>query len=128
MFEIRRELSFSASHRLRGYGGRCERLHGHNFRVRVTIACEGLDDVGMVMDFHELDELMRCAVAPFEHRHLNDVSVFCELNPTSENIARIVGEHIARSLEGRSLQLVCCDVYETDKSRARYLPGCSRMQ
>ncbi len=121
MFEITRERTFSASHQLSGYSGKCERLHGHNWRVRVTVASTTLDETGMVMDFHELDELMRSAIAPFEHRHLNDVSVFRAENPTSENIARAVGETIGKALAGRSVRLRHCDVFETDLSRARYL-------
>ena len=122
MFEIRRELSFSASHQLRGYQGKCERLHGHNFRVRVTVSAEKLDDIGMVMDFHELDELMRSATAPFDHRHMNDVAVFREENPTSENIARSVGEAIVKAVADRALRVRCCEVFETDRSMACYTP------
>ncbi len=122
MFEIRRELSFSASHQLRDYKGKCERLHGHNFRVRVTVSAEELDDIGMVMDFHELDELMRRAAAPFDHRHLNDVAVFCEENPTSENIAKRVGEAIVKAVADRAPRVRCCEVFETDRSMARNIP------
>jgi 6-pyruvoyltetrahydropterin/6-carboxytetrahydropterin synthase len=123
MFEIEREMTFSASHQLRGYKGKCERLHGHNFKVRVSVCSQNLDDIGMVMDFHELDELMRSAVHPFEHRHLNEITVFTKVNPTSENIAKVVGESITKSLKGRVLRLMYCDVYETERSRARYMPG-----
>jgi 6-pyruvoyltetrahydropterin/6-carboxytetrahydropterin synthase len=123
MFEITRERTFSASHQIRGYNGKCERLHGHNWRVRVTVASTTLNNTGMVMDFHELDELMRSAVAPFEHRHLNDVSAFRARNPTSENVARAVGEAIAKALAGRPIRLRHCDVFETDLSRARYRFG-----
>lgn len=122
MFEIQRELSFSASHQLRGYKGNCERLHGHNFKVRVAICAEALNDYGMVIDFHELDELMRSAVQPFDHRHLNDVATFCEKNPTSENIARTVCESIVNAIGDRHLRVRYCDVFETDRSKARYIP------
>ena len=122
MFEIEREMTFSASHQLRGYKGCCERLHGHNFRVRVGVRSQTLDAVGMVMDFHELDALMRHAVSRFEHRHLNDSDEFETVNPSAENIARVVGDAVAKALDGRGIRFVYCDVYETDRSRARYVP------
>ena len=122
MFEIERERTFSASHQLRGYNGKCERLHGHNFRVRVAVASTALDEAGMVMDFHELDELMVSAIAPFDHRHLNDVAEFTPLNPSAENMARAIGEMISKSFAGKSIWLVYCDVFENDCSKARFCP------
>ena len=122
MFEITRERSFSASHQLRNYKGRCERLHGHNWRVRVTLSAPGLDESGMVIDFHELDEMMRAAIEPFDHRHLNEVPVFLEANPSAEAIARVIGESVRDSLRGRPIRMARCDVWENDLSRARYIP------
>ena len=123
MFEIVRERTFSASHQLRGYNGKCERLHGHNFRVRVAVASPALDETGMVMDFHELDELIVSAIAPFDHRHLNEVADFARRNPSAENLALAIGKTVSKSLEGKSRRLVYCDVFENDFSKARYLPG-----
>ena len=122
MFEIFRERVFSASHQLRGYKGRCERLHGHNWKVRVHLVAEELDECGMVMDFHELDKLMGEAIEPFDHRHMNEVEPFTEVNPSSENIARIICEGVASRLDGDRVQVKCCDVWENDRSRARYIP------
>lgn len=122
MFEIKKERTFSASHRLRGADGRCERLHGHNFRVRVCLAAAVLDSKGTVMDFNELDELMQCAVAPLDHQHLNDLDVFKARNPSSENIAAVIAETVTIALKGRKIRLKYCDVFETDRSRARYIP------
>ena len=123
MFEIVRERTFSASHQLRGCNGKCERLHGHNFRVRVAVASPDLDETGMVMDFHELDELLVSAIAPFDHRHLNDVAEFSLHNPSAEHLARAIGETISTSLAGKSIWLVYCDVFENDRSKARFYPG-----
>ncbi len=122
MFEITRERSFSASHQLRNYKGRCERLHGHNWRVRVTLSTASLDASGMVIDFHELDELMQKAIEPFDHRHLNEVSVFQKDNPSAENIAKAIGDSVRDDLEGRPIHMKHCDVWENDLSRARYIP------
>ena len=122
MFEITRERSFSASHQLRNYNGRCERLHGHNWRVRVCLAAEKLNASGMVIDFHELDKMMQVAMEPFDHRHLNDAPAFIEANPSAENLAHAIGESVASQLKDNSVQVRHCDVWENDLSRARYIP------
>ena len=122
MFEIARERTFSASHQLRNYKGRCERLHGHNWRVRVCVSAKELNDSGMVIDFHELDKMMAAAIEPFDHRHLNDVAEFETANPSAENIARAVGESVRGRLTGTDIRVSYCDVFENDLSRARYIP------
>jgi 6-pyruvoyltetrahydropterin/6-carboxytetrahydropterin synthase len=122
MFEIERERTFSASHQLRNYKGRCERLHGHNWRVRVCIWAKDLDESGMVIDFHELDRMMTVAIDRFDHRHLNDVPDFDIANPSAENIARAVGESVREQLQNTQARLRYCDVFENDLSRARYIP------
>ena len=122
MFQVARERVFSASHQLRGYKGRCERLHGHNWRVRVQVEASELDELGMVIDFHELDSILEEIIAPFEHRHLNDVAPFQDINPSSENLARIIGEGVQDRLPGARVRVQCCDVWENDLSRARYIP------
>ena len=122
MFEIFRERVFSASHQLREYEGRCERLHGHNWRVRVHLAAEHLDEHGMVIDFHELDALMAKAIEPYEHQHLNDVEPFDEVNPSCENLARVICERVIELLPAGGAVVRCCDVWENDLSRARYTP------
>ncbi len=122
MFEIARERTFSASHQLRNYKGRCERLHGHNWRVRVCIGSPELDDSGMIIDFHELDRMMGVAIEPFDHRHLNELTEFETANPSAENIARAIGESVRGQLQGTHARLRYCDVFENDLSRARYIP------
>ena len=122
MFEITRERTFSASHQLRNYKGRCERLHGHNWRVRVCVASPTLDESGMVIDFHELDKLMQDAIEPFDHRHLNDVPAFETENPSAENIAKAIGDAVCEALKDSHVVVRYCDVFENDLSRARYLP------
>jgi 6-pyruvoyltetrahydropterin/6-carboxytetrahydropterin synthase len=122
MYEIFRERVFSASHQLRDYKGQCERLHGHNWRVRVHLTAQELDEHGMVLDFHELDAMMAEAIAPFDHRHLNEVAPFLDTNPSSENLARVICERVMASLPAGSIRVSRCDVWENDRSRARYTP------
>jgi 6-pyruvoyltetrahydropterin/6-carboxytetrahydropterin synthase len=120
MYEICRERVFSASHQLRGYQGQCERLHGHNRRVRVHLTASDLDEHGMVLDFHELDAIMSEAIAPFDHRHLNEVAPFLDMNPSSENLARVICERVNAALPTGRVRVSRCDVWENDRSRARY--------
>jgi len=122
MFEICRSRVFSASHQLRGYKGKCERLHGHNWRVRVHLWAEKLDDCGMVMDFHELDRIMSEAIKPYDHQHINEVAPFDKLNPSAENLAKVIGDLVAKQIEGNHVNVRCCDVWENELSRARYIP------
>ncbi|MBN2342664.1 MAG: 6-carboxytetrahydropterin synthase QueD [Deltaproteobacteria bacterium] len=123
MFEIYRECTFSASHQLRNYNGKCERLHGHNWRIRVHVSGEQLDKSGMLLDFHELDAIMKEAIDVFDHRHLNEVEPFLDDSPSSELLAKVVFEEMERRLpKNKELRVKCCDVWENDASRARYYP------
>ena len=124
MFEISTTRTFSAAHALRLYDGSLEPVHGHNWRVRVTVAAAGLDAIGVVMDFHELERLVDAILAPLHNRHLNEVPPFSrELNPSAENVAL----HVGRSLRlPEGVRLVSVEVWETDTNSAKYSPPESR--
>ena len=119
-FEISTTRSFSAAHALRLYDGSLEPVHGHNWRVKVTVAAPKLDAIGVVMDFHELERLVDQLVVPLHNRHLNDVEPFArELNPSAENVAL----HVGRSLRlPNGVRLVSVEVWETDTNSATYKP------
>src|SRR5438132_3228600 len=107
-FEITTTREFSAAHQLRLYDGSLEPLHGHNWRVRVTVSAEKLDAIGVVMDFHELDRLVDAVLAPLHNSHLNSVAPFLDLtimNPSAENVALHVGRSLMESLP-RSVKLL----------------------
>jgi 6-pyruvoyltetrahydropterin/6-carboxytetrahydropterin synthase len=118
MFEISAERRFSASHQLRLYDGTLEPLHGHNWRVRVTVAAEKLDAIGVVMDFHELERRLADVVERFHNCHLNEQAPFkTELNPSAENVAL----HVARAIElPAGVRLVEAEVWETGENRAAW--------
>ncbi len=97
MYELTVESTFSAAHAITIRGER-EPLHGHDWRVTLTVAAPTLDPDGLICDFHALHELLRAAIAPFHNRALNDVPPFDRLNPTAEHVARHVGQAVARSL------------------------------
>ena len=122
-FEITTTRRFSAAHALRLYDGSLEPVHGHNWRVKVTVAAQRLDAIGVVMDFHELERLVDEVVVPMHNRHLNDLPAFSDggMNPSAENVALHVGRTVEPRLpEGISLQRV--EVWETDDNSALYHP------
>jgi 6-pyruvoyltetrahydropterin/6-carboxytetrahydropterin synthase len=116
-FEVSTVRGFSASHQLRLYDGSLEPLHGHNWRVKVTVAADKLDAMGVVMDFHELERLVDSVVAPMHHRHLNELPTYAEVNPSAEGVALRVAEGV--KLPG-GVRLVSVEVWETDENSAVY--------
>ena len=121
MYELTVEGEFSAAHRLREYNGACERLHGHNWRVELTVAGEKLNDLGMAMDFRDLKCALQSVLERFDHAFLNEVADFREQNPTTENIARIVAEECGSKLPG-GMRVQGVTVWESPRCRARYRP------
>ncbi|HEY1921364.1 MAG TPA: 6-carboxytetrahydropterin synthase [Tepidisphaeraceae bacterium] len=118
-FEITTTRAFSASHQLRLYDGSLEPLHGHNWIVKITVAVEKLDSIGVVMDFHELERAADLIVVPMHNRHLNELPAFKTLNPSAENVAI----HVASKLVLPSgIRLVSVEVWETPENSAVYRP------
>ena len=122
MYQARVEAEFSAAHFLSHYRGKCEKLHGHNYRVRLWVRGEKLDSGGMLADFSLLKKVLKEALAPLDHSSLNDMEVF-ENDPSAERIARFIFERVKELLPGQgadSALLWAVDVFETSGSMARY--------
>jgi 6-pyruvoyltetrahydropterin/6-carboxytetrahydropterin synthase len=123
MFEITVEQTFAAGHALRDYHGKCENLHGHNYRVCVTVQGERLDSTGLLVDFVELNQLIGGAVEYLDHRFINDLPPFDEVNPSAENIAKYFYERVSVRLKNEVAARVSqVQVWETDTSSAVYRP------
>ncbi len=120
MYELTVERSFSAAHCLRDYEGPCARLHGHNYKVQVTVAGEQLDEHEMLMDFGELKALCDRVIDAFDHQYLNDLDAFAEVNPTSENLARYIYNQVAEGLANQPGSVKRVKVWESDSSVATY--------
>jgi 6-pyruvoyltetrahydropterin/6-carboxytetrahydropterin synthase len=121
MFQLSIETHFSAAHRLREYQGKCERLHGHNYRVEVVLCGETLDRLGMLMDFQDGKGIVRDVVGRMDHQYLNEIPPFDKLNPTAEQVARQIAEEIgARLPVGVRVASVTC--WESESCGARYVP------
>lgn len=120
MYEATIETHFSSAHRLRQYNGECERLHGHNWNVQVSIASEKLNDLGMVIDFKELKDKTNALMDRFDHQYLNEVPPFTELNPTTENIARYIFEELSKTINTDSIKVNRVAVWESPTCYASY--------
>ena len=118
MFEVRVEADFAAAHYLQDYHGKCERLHGHNYRVLAHARGEELDAGGMLLDFTILKKALKDVCGELDHTNLNDNPYF-KMNPSAERIAMYIYEKLIEMLP--TCPLYAVDVYETPTSRARYI-------
>lgn len=122
-YTIFKDFEFSAGHAIRGHTRGCQNLHGHNYRVRVHVSARELDRLGMVLDFEDLKALVTRVAGPFDHRVINDVPPFDEVNTTAELLAghiyREVAEHLAETEDGR-VRVERVEVWETPRSCAVY--------
>lgn len=120
MFEIFVEHTFAAAHALRNYYGKCENVHGHNYRVQVGIESENLNENGLLYDFSDLKKRLRSTSEYLDHQFINELKPFDEINPSAENIAKFICEEMQRDLKTASISYV--RVWETDTSCAVYRP------
>jgi len=116
MYKISVISDFSAAHMLRGYKGKCENMHGHNWKVEVSVSSVKLDRLGMVADFKELKKSVNIVLEELDHKNLNDIPYFKRLNPTSENIAK----YIYDKLRAEKVKAMAVTVWESDTTRAKY--------
>jgi 6-pyruvoyltetrahydropterin/6-carboxytetrahydropterin synthase len=123
MYEVTVEADFSSGHYLRNYKGKCENPHGHNYKVRVTLAGSELDAAGLLLDFKLLKQVLRPVVERIDHQMLNDLEPFIVLNPSAENLARYffdqTNEHLAAVTQGR-VRVKDATIWETDSTTATY--------
>jgi 6-pyruvoyltetrahydropterin/6-carboxytetrahydropterin synthase len=125
VYEISKEFAFAAAHQIRHHGGKCERLHGHNYRVRVHVRASELNAIGMVIDFADLQRMVAEAGARFDHRNMNEVPPFDVVNTTAELIAKYFHDELnarllaAAESAGR-VRVARVDVWENEGSLAIY--------
>jgi 6-pyruvoyltetrahydropterin/6-carboxytetrahydropterin synthase len=119
VFEIRVEDNFSSAHRLREYKGKCEALHGHNWKVEIFIESENLDKIGIVTDFKKIKKLLSQVLEKLDHAFLNDITYFKNVNPTSENIAKYI--FVKLQEKDKKLNLKKVTVWESDNSAASFI-------
>ena len=122
MYTIYKETTFSGAHRLREYKGRCEALHGHNWKVRAYVSSGELDELGMVMDFKELSKALEDAASHLDHKYINEVPPFDTINPSAENIARFFYDELSARLKNSRAGIEKVMIWESESSCAIYQP------
>lgn len=120
MYEIAVEMDFEAAHYLRGYQGKCEKMHGHHFRVVATLRMSKLDSIGIAYDFTVLRERLGRVLARYDHTCLNEVAPFDSINPTSENIASTVFGQMQADLKADGVTVASIQVWESPRSSVTY--------
>ena len=125
MFQVSVEETFSAGHALRGYRGKCENVHGHNYRVQITLEGPELDQIGLLVDFTHVKRVIRELIQRLDHQFINDLEPFRTVNPSAENIAKYFFEEVSKELQEMPPGAMVKDVviWETDTASAKYYSG-----
>jgi 6-pyruvoyltetrahydropterin/6-carboxytetrahydropterin synthase len=123
MFEVTIEETFAAGHALRNYRGKCENVHGHNYRCQVTLEGAELDQIGLLVDFVEVKRVVHGVLDRMDHQWLNEFPPFDVLNPSAENMARYIYEQVSEGLKTREgVRVGLVRLWETDTANATYRP------
>jgi 6-pyruvoyltetrahydropterin/6-carboxytetrahydropterin synthase len=120
MYRLKIVTSFAAAHNLNNYQGECENLHGHNWRVEVSVAASELDKAGLCIDFKILKAETRELLSGLDHKYLNELSSFAGQSPSSENIARYIFHELSKKLNDGNVKVEMITVWESDFACASY--------
>ena len=121
MFEVMIERNFSSAHQLRGYRGKCENLHGHNYKIEIYARGPELNNVGLLVDFVELKDAADEIVNFLDHKNINELPPFdAELNPSAENLARFILERVAARIDDERVRVFKVRCFETPTSVATF--------
>ncbi len=120
MYHLMIKTSFAAAHNLINYQGDCENLHGHNWRVEVTVGARSLDNAGLGIDFKILKKQTNQLLDELDHKYLNDLEPFKLNSPSSENISCYLFERLSESLNSDNVTVECVNVWESDNACASY--------
>ena len=121
MYELKIITEFSAAHNLRNFRGKCEALHGHNWKVEVVVSGEELDGSGVVLDFAEVKAATSEVMSEIDHRYLNELPFFIEHNPSSENIARYIFQRLQEKITDERVRVQRVTAWESQDACATYL-------
>jgi 6-pyruvoyltetrahydropterin/6-carboxytetrahydropterin synthase len=122
MYEVTIIKSFSAAHMLSAIGGKCEELHGHNFKVEVTVTAQDLNASGILIDFRNVKKWLNEILDNLDHQHLNECPFFTGKNPSSENIAKYICEEMKLKSQQAEVKVSRVKVWESENAAVTYLP------
>lgn len=118
MYELSVRSDIASAHFIEGHEGKCKNLHGHTWKIEVTVINDRLNDLGMVADFAAIKKQLQEVLEPIDHVCLNEVDFFRNLGPTTENIAKYVYTHFKEAIEPVNVKEV--RVWESDTSSVVY--------
>ena len=120
MYEVKIVTQFAAAHRLENFKGKCESLHGHNWKVEVFLGGKDLDETGLLMDFGEVKARTKEVLEEIDHKYLNELAAFQDRNPSSENLAAFLFERLGAIFNRDRVKVRRVNVWESDSSCASY--------
>jgi len=120
MYELTVVTQFAAAHQLRKFRGKCEKLHGHNWRIEVSLTGEKLNNAGLLIDFKDIKEATDRILEELDHSFLNELPKFKDQNPSSENIAAYIFEKLGSTLNNNQIKVTRVTAWESDSSGATY--------
>ena len=120
MYEVKVITQFAAAHQLRNFKGKCEELHGHNWKVEVSLAGNKLNAAGLLIDFQEVKEATRRILSELDHSFLNEIPYFKDRNPSSENIAAYLFDKLSNEFDGDVVTVTRITAWESDSACASY--------
>ena len=122
MYEVTIIKSFSAAHILSEIGGKCEELHGHNFKVEITVAAGELNSTGLLIDFRFLKKVLGEILEDIDHKHLNTLISFSDINPSAENISKYIYEKMKLKVKMAGVKVVRVKIWESENAAVTYIP------
>ncbi len=120
MYELKVVTQFAAAHRLDNFYGKCEALHGHNWKVEIFVTAASLDEAGLVLDFGKIKSRAKEVLDEIDHTFLNELPAFQHQNPSSENLARYLFERLSSALNDQRVTVSRIAVWESDHTSAAY--------
>ncbi len=120
MYELKVVTQFAAAHRLNNFYGKCEALHGHNWKVEIFVTADSLDEAGLVLDFGKIKSHAKELLDEIDHTFLNELPAFQHQNPSSENLARYLFERLSSAINDQRVKVTRVAVWESDHTSAAY--------
>lgn len=120
MYELKIISQFAGAHQLRNFGGKCEELHGHNWKIEVYVTGNKLDEDGLLIDFALVKKETKKALNKLDHKFLNELEPFKSVNPSSENIARYIYESLSKKLNNENVRVSKVTAWESDTACATF--------
>jgi len=116
------KMDFAAAHIVRGHPGKCARLHGHNWEVRVRVKSSELNSIEITMDFADLKALIHEVIDPLDHQFLNEIPPFTEMNPTAERVSEFIYDSLAKKLPAH-VRMDSVSLFETERCSVTFSRG-----